>query len=105
MEVSFGNKKVHLEVFKTLDEPLQEDEECFMLDVLDDLVNQSTLYILSKDSLERFLTFEASNEFDLDPTLDIIEKTFQATYNERPIFTKLEALQELRSTPLPNSLE
>jgi len=106
MEVSFGNKKVHLKVFKAMEEPSQEDEDCFMIDVMDDIVTEAKLHVLINDPLEKFLTIEDSNEYNLDGNIDVIEQSFQASViRHQPYLSKPEPLPPLRSTPLPTSLE
>jgi len=107
IEVSFGNKKMHLTVFKTMEEPSKEDDDdCFMIDIMDDIVENAKVHVITEDPLERFLILENSNDYSLDRNIDVIDEIFHASVIEGQSYcSKPEPLPPLRSTPLPTSLE
>ncbi|XP_043725725.1 uncharacterized protein LOC122672296 [Telopea speciosissima] len=62
MDISFGNKKLRLNIFNASLGPYREDE-CFALDMIDEAVSQYTPQILTNDPLQLVMSFGAE-DFD-----------------------------------------
>ncbi|XP_058217377.1 uncharacterized protein LOC131328450 [Rhododendron vialii] len=65
MEVTFGNMTLKLSVYKATRPPLVE-EDCFAVDVINDLVEEALPYILTDDPLAACLAQFDLENFDID---------------------------------------
>ena len=68
MDVSFGNMKVRLNVFKASHQPPKK-EDCFAIDVIDELVEEALPYILTEDPLEACLSHFNFDAYDVDHSI------------------------------------
>ena len=64
IDISFGNKKVKLNIFNASQGPSRE-EDCFVIDLIEENVKKSSS-LLPKDPLQSCLTRFNINEFDCD---------------------------------------
>jgi len=63
--------RVRLKIFKASSQPVVKDEsKCFIVDVLDEIIEDALLDILNKDSLETCLFYGDLGLFDLGSTMD-----------------------------------
>jgi hypothetical protein len=69
MEVTFGNMKVRLNIFKDFQHPL-DTSECFLLDKIEDVVEDTLPHLLMKDLLEACLSHFDFEEFDMEHYVD-----------------------------------
>nr|KAJ0198196.1 hypothetical protein LSAT_V11C700362320 [Lactuca sativa] len=65
MDISFGNRKLRINIFNTFPNS-PSDYECYRMDVVDDLVHHFTPKILHPDPLEFFLSNYRVEVLDLD---------------------------------------
>ena len=65
MEVSFGNMQVKLNVFQASQQPHERDE-CLLVDVVDEIVEEALPSILVEDPLEACLAHFGFENFDID---------------------------------------
>ncbi|XP_043693166.1 uncharacterized protein LOC122643623 [Telopea speciosissima] len=62
MDIFFGNKKLRLNIFNASLGP-QHEEECFSVDVIDEVVAECTLVTLADDPLQQYLTLFRDDDF------------------------------------------
>nr|KAJ0202196.1 hypothetical protein LSAT_V11C600327700 [Lactuca sativa] len=105
MDISFGNRKLRIDIFNTFPNS-PSDYECYHVDVVDDLVHQFTLKILHPDPLEFFLSNDRDEVLELDD-IKMVEEAFENVIEqERPPWSyQVEKLPTSFSDPLKPSLE
>nr|KAJ0201457.1 hypothetical protein LSAT_V11C600325610 [Lactuca sativa] len=105
MDISFGNKKLRINIFNTFPNS-PSAYECYRVDVVDDLVHQFTPKILHSDPLELFLSNDRDEVLDLED-IKMVEEAFEnAIEKERPPWShQVEKLPTSFSDPLKPSLE
>jgi len=60
------NMRVRLNIFRASTQPMFKDEsECFFVDVIDEMIEEALLAILSNDPLGIYLSHEDLRLFDL----------------------------------------
>ncbi|XP_059664045.1 uncharacterized protein LOC132309786 [Cornus florida] len=69
MDVSFGNMKVHLNIFNASNCPL-DDKDCFLVDSIDECVEEMVPFVLTKDPLEACLSYFDTESFDVDKSIE-----------------------------------
>ncbi|XP_058203029.1 uncharacterized protein LOC131317499 [Rhododendron vialii] len=121
MEVSFGNMKLSLNMYSATRQP-HEEEDCFAVDVVHELVEEALPYILVEDPLEACLAHFGYEEFDIDQSiaevnslLDLAPCMAKPTWrtpfeplpalSSTPAFPSIEAPPKLELKPLPASLK
>ena len=106
MDLSFGNMKVKLNVFHASDQPARGDE-CFLVDKMDDLVEEALPYILADNPLEMCLAHVDIDNFDVDKAIEEVNSLLdnQSLINSLPWKTWHEPLPTLSSMPLCPSIE
>lgn len=106
MDISFGNMTVRLNVFNASQQPPHE-EDCFSVDMLEGIVEESLPQILIEDPLERCLTYFDSDGFDIDGSIEEVNSLLDCSpsIDYPPWKSRPEPLPNLASTPAPPSLE
>ncbi|XP_058213682.1 uncharacterized protein LOC131325434 [Rhododendron vialii] len=106
MDVSFGNQTLRLNVFNASEQPHQE-EDCFAVDMIDNLVEEALPYILNKDPLEACLAHFGFNKFDIDQSIEEVNALLDASplLDFPPWKAIVEPLPNLSSTPALPSIE
>ncbi|XP_043696755.1 uncharacterized protein LOC122647429 [Telopea speciosissima] len=102
MDISFGNKKLRLNIFNASLGPYREDE-CFALDMIDEVVSQYTSQILTNDPLQLMMSFGAE-DFDEEAYTEEVN----AMLDLKPSSGKpssLESPPQLELKPLPHTLK
>ncbi|KAI3749744.1 hypothetical protein L2E82_20360 [Cichorium intybus] len=103
MDIAFGNRKLRLNVFNTFNNSSTE-HECYQVDVVDDLVHQTTPTILRSDELESFLNNTRIENRDTKE-VHMIEEVFQTQQWKTPWIPQVEKLPTNFSAPLKSSFE
>ena len=78
MEVSFGNMQVKLNVFQASQQP-HEREECLLVDVVDEIVEEALPSILVEDPLEACLAHFGFENFDIDGSVEEVNVLLNAS--------------------------
>lgn len=106
MDVSFGNMKVRLNVFNASNQPPKEDE-CFFMDVVDELVEDALPYILAEDSLEACLVHFGFDDFDIKKSMEEVNSLLNSILpmDFPPWKAKVETLLIPFSVPATPSME
>ncbi|XP_042519247.1 uncharacterized protein LOC122093057 [Macadamia integrifolia] len=121
MHIFFGNRKLRLNIFNAFLGPQREDE-CFSIDVIEQVVAQYTLVILADDPMQQCLTFFGGDDFDVDSYATEVNALLDApTFSDRPpwtikfesipplaeklVFSSIEPPPMLELKPLPDSLK
>ncbi|XP_058223108.1 uncharacterized protein LOC131332823 [Rhododendron vialii] len=106
MEVSFGNMKLSLNMYSAAQQP-HEEENCFAVDVIHELVEEALPYILVEDPFEACLAHFGYEEFDIDQSIAEVNSLLDlAPYMAKPTWqTPFEPLLALSSTPTLPSIE
>ncbi|XP_059639796.1 uncharacterized protein LOC132282202 [Cornus florida] len=68
MDIAFGNMQVKLHIFHATQHPSNEDD-CFLVDVIDEVVEESLPFILIKDPLETCMSHFDFSNFDVDQAI------------------------------------
>nr|KAJ0198124.1 hypothetical protein LSAT_V11C700385840 [Lactuca sativa] len=105
MDISFGNRKLRINIFNTF--PISpSDYECYRVDEVDDLVHQFTPKILHPDTLEFFLSNDRDEVLELDE-IKMVEEAFENSIEqERPPWSyQVKKLPTSFSDPLKPFLE
>ena len=106
MDLSFGNMIVRLNVFDASQQPSRE-EDCYAVNIIDGLVEETLPQILVDDPLERCLTYFDSDAFDIDGSIEELNSflDYSSTVDFQPWKARAKPLPTLASTPAPPSLE
>ena len=108
MDISFGNMTVRLNIFKASHLPLTEDEsECFLINNVEEIVEDATPYVLTPDPLEACLAHFAFDEFDIDQSISEVNALLDSTplLKPPPWQARVESLPTLSHTPALPSIE
>jgi hypothetical protein len=65
MEITFGNMKVRLNIFKAFQHP-SDTNECFLLDIIEETIKDTIPHLLIKDPLEACLSHFDFEDFDTE---------------------------------------
>ncbi|XP_043725713.1 uncharacterized protein LOC122672283 [Telopea speciosissima] len=105
MDISFGNKKLRLNIFNASLGPYREDE-CFALDMIDEAVSQYTSQILTNDPLQLVMSYGAEG-FDEEAYTEEVNAMLDLKPSSRqpPWTYRYEPLPPLATSPKPSSLE
>ena len=98
---------MRLNIFKTSAQPVFEDEsECFFVDVIDEMIEEALLAILSNDPLGICLSHEDLRLFDLGSMIGEMNSTFDSTpYLESSSWVSTYTpLPPSASSPMPPSV-
>ncbi|XP_031259309.1 uncharacterized protein LOC116117421 [Pistacia vera] len=110
MKVSFGNRKLRLNVFNAGLGPMHEDDnECFMVDVIDSPVEAHapqmlcdyTIYTLMNPFVEEICSLRVMSE--IQEVSEYVDRS--PTLERRPWNIKYEPLPPLSKTTQPKSIE
>ncbi|XP_077211266.1 uncharacterized protein LOC143846661 [Tasmannia lanceolata] len=106
MDISFGNKKLRLNIFNTSLGP-QREEECFTVDLIDEVVSDHTSQFLADDPLQKCLTSFGVEDFDIEAYTEEVNTLLDfPTPSYRPPWTiKYETLPNLAEKPKSCSTE
>ncbi|XP_059627731.1 uncharacterized protein LOC132270568 [Cornus florida] len=121
MDISFGNMKVKLNIFSASQHP-QGEYECFSLDIIDEMVKESLLFILSQDPLETCLAHSDFENYDIDQSIREVNSLLEANaisdfpswkvskeplplISSTPHVSSLKSLPQLELKPLPVNLK
>ncbi|XP_021747322.1 uncharacterized protein LOC110713162 [Chenopodium quinoa] len=107
MDVSVLNMRIKLNIFKASTHPTIENEsECFLVELIDELVEESLPALISKDALETSISHENLKHMDLG---DVLEESI-SIIDEAPLLetsswvAKHEPLPPLSESPPVPSL-
>ncbi|XP_043687603.1 uncharacterized protein LOC122638821 [Telopea speciosissima] len=105
MDISFGNKKLQLNIFNASLGPYREDE-CFALDMIDEAVSQYTSQILTNDPLQLMMSYGAEG-FDEEAYTEEVNAMLdlKASSGQPPWAYRYKPLPPLATSPKPSSLE
>ncbi|XP_043717595.1 uncharacterized protein LOC122665506 [Telopea speciosissima] len=105
MDISFGNKKLRLNIFNASLGPYREDE-CFALGMIDEAVSQYTSQILANDPLQLVMSYGAEG-FDEEAYTEEVNAMLELKHSSgQPPWTyRYEPLPPLATSPKPSSLE
>ena len=107
MDVSVMNMRVRLNIFKTSAQPVFEDEsECFLFNVIDEIIEEVLPAILSGDPLGKCLFCGDLRLCDLGSTIDKMDSTLDFTPHLESFswVCTYEPLPPLASSPMPPSV-
>jgi len=106
MDISFGNKKVKLNIFNASQESSRE-EDCYAIPLIEENVEERLSFLLTKDPLQSCLTHFDINEFGGDSyTQDVNALLDSPNSTILPAWTiKYEALSNLAKEPMLPSYE
>ena len=105
MEVSFGNMQVKLNVFQASQQP-HEREECVLVDVVDEIVEEALPSILVEDPLKACLAHFGFENFDIDGSVEEVNVLLNvsSTPDFPPWKARFEPLPPLSREPAIPSL-
>ncbi|XP_059650641.1 uncharacterized protein LOC132296454 [Cornus florida] len=106
MDVSFGNMKVRLNIFNASQCP-SDNNDCFLVDAIDECVEEMTLFALIKDPLEACLFYFDAESFDVEKSIEEVNALLDVAsmHNTPPWKIPIEPLPQLSSKPPIPSLE
>jgi hypothetical protein len=106
MEISFRHMKVKLNIFQA-SQCSSPDEECYTVDVIEELIEEALPTILSNDPLEACLTQFGYDMFDIDESIEEVNSLLNSTLSESilPWKARYESLPTLSKTPALPSIE
>jgi hypothetical protein len=78
MEVTFGNMKVRPNIFNAFQHP-SDTSECFLLDMIEDAVEDTLTHLLMKDPLEACLSHFDFEDFNTEHYVDKINSLLDTT--------------------------
>ncbi|XP_059650646.1 uncharacterized protein LOC132296462 [Cornus florida] len=106
MDVSFGNMKVRLNIFNASQYPL-DNNDCFLVDAIDECVEEMTPFALTKDPLKACLSYFDAESFDVKKSIEEVNALFDVAsmHNTTPWKIPIEPLPQLSSKPPIPSLE
>jgi len=123
MDVSIMSIGVRLNIFKASSQPVFEDEsECFFIDVIDEMIEEALLTILSNDPLGAYLSHKdlrlfaiGSTTYEMDSNLDstphLESSSWTSTYEPIPPLASspeppsIVSPPQLELKPLPDSVK
>ncbi|XP_059649976.1 uncharacterized protein LOC132295671, partial [Cornus florida] len=105
MDIAFGNMQVKLHIFHATQHPSNEDD-CFLVDVIDEVVEESLPFIPSKDPLETCMSHFDFSNFDVDQAIQEVNSLLDisAIMDVPPWKIPKEPLPQLSTTPPVPSL-
>ncbi|XP_059639073.1 uncharacterized protein LOC132281378 [Cornus florida] len=106
MDVSFGNMKVRLNIFNANQCP-SDNNDCFLVDAIDECVEEMTPFALTKDPLEACLSYFDAELFDVEKSIEEVNALLDVAsmHNIPPWKIPIEPLPQLSSKPPIPSLE
>ncbi len=107
MEVSFGNLKAKLQVYRAATHP-HNFEDCYVVvDLLDEVIAETLPVILTEGSLETCLGYVQSEKGDIDEFFSEVNQVKEdvSVLGNLPWKPKVELLPPIASSPMPKSLE
>ena len=107
MHVSVMNMRVGLNIFKACSQPMLEDEsECFFVDVTDEMIEEALPAILCNDLLGICLSHGDLRLFDLGSAIDETDLTLDSIphLESSSWVSTYEPLPPLASSPMPPSI-
>ncbi|GJU15779.1 putative nucleotidyltransferase, ribonuclease H [Tanacetum coccineum] len=104
MNITFGNKKLRLNVFNSVNSPTMN--ECYQVDVIDEEVQKYTPRTLKDDPLDFYLTSENEEILNVAEVQEIQECLVSSLDHQRPPWSyKVEPLPANFDTAIKPSLE
>ncbi|KAF5933586.1 hypothetical protein HYC85_029757 [Camellia sinensis] len=105
MEVSIGNMQVKLNIFQASQQP-HEREECLLVDVVDEIVEEALPSILVEDPLEACLAHFGFENFDIAGSVEEVNVLLNSssTPDSLPWKARFETLPPLSREPATPSL-
>ncbi|GJW06278.1 putative nucleotidyltransferase, ribonuclease H [Tanacetum coccineum] len=104
MDIAFGNKKLRLNVFNSVNSPTMN--ECYQVDVIDEEVQKHTPRMLKDDPLDFYLTGENEEILNVAEVQEIQECLVSSLDHQRPPWSyKVEPLPANFDTATKPSLE
>ena len=70
MDVSFGNMKVWMNIYRASQHPPIEEADCCVVAMIDELVEEALPYILIEDPLEACLAYFGFDEYEIDHSIE-----------------------------------
>jgi len=107
MDVSVMNMRVRLNIFKACSQPVLEDEsECFFVDVIDEMIEEALPAILCNDPLGICLSYGDLRLFDLGSAIDETDLALDSIphVESSSWVSTYEPLPSLASSPTPPSI-
>lgn len=106
MDVSFGNMKVRLNAFKASHQHPEKDN-CFAIDVIDELAEEALPYILTEDPSDACLSHFNFDAYDVDHAITAVNTLLDevAMMDFPPWRAKFEHLPPLSKILAPPSIE
>ncbi|XP_059668826.1 uncharacterized protein LOC132313908 [Cornus florida] len=110
MDLSFGNRKVRLNIFNASNCP-SDDKECFLVgflvDAIDECVKEMAPFALTKDPLEAYLSYFDAESFDVEKNIEEVNVILDgANMHNIPSWKiPIEPLLPLSSEPPTPSLK
>ncbi|XP_057500991.1 uncharacterized protein LOC130785012 [Actinidia eriantha] len=108
MDVSFGNMKVWMNIYRASQHPPMEEADCCAVAMMDELVEEALPYILTKDPLEACLTHFGFDKYDIDHSIEEVNALLGETtpfIDRHPWYAKFELLPPLAESPALPSIE
>ncbi|XP_059658558.1 uncharacterized protein LOC132304870 [Cornus florida] len=106
MDLSFGNIKVRLNIFNANNCP-SDDKDCFLVDSIDECVEEIGPFSLKKDPLEACLSYFDAESFDVEKNIEEVNFILDGAnmHNIPPWKIPIEPLLPLSSEPPTPSLK
>ncbi|XP_059635294.1 uncharacterized protein LOC132277454 [Cornus florida] len=104
MDLSFGNMKVRFNIFNASNCP-SDDKDCFLIDTIDECVNEMAPVALTKDPPEACLSYFDTESFDVDKSIEEVNVILDGPnmHNIPPWKIPIEPLLPLSSeSPTPS---
>ena len=80
MDISFGNKKLRLNVFNAFQG--SQTDSCFEMDILKDIMEEATPIILSQNLLQTYLAHFRMDDFDVNRYVDKVNALLDTPYSK-----------------------
>ncbi|XP_059650698.1 uncharacterized protein LOC132296525 [Cornus florida] len=106
MDLSFDNMKVRLNIFNASNCP-SDDKECFLVDAIDECVEEMAPFALTKDPLEVCLSYFDAESFIVEKNIEEVNVILDRAnmHNIPPWKIPIESLLPLSSEPPTPSLK
>ena len=108
MDVSFGNMKVWMNIYRASQHPPMEEVDYCVVAMMDELVQEALPYILTEDPLEACLAHFGFDEYDIDHSIEEVNALLGETtpfIDRHPWYAKFEPLPPLAKSPALPSIE
>ena len=103
MDVSFGNKKLRLNIFGDSQGPLTDS--CFKVDTSEDFIEEATTKVSTQDALETCLAYFGVDDFNINGYFEEVNSLLDTSHNETTLLwiIKYEPLPDYPITPMSES--